>query len=452
MKMHLGTRLGIAFGLISCIVFLSIGGLSYHNMQQMVQQQQDEALALRISRIEIFLADQQSFQVLIEHPELYENMLGQEDNLLILKNAQNTLIDINPLNITIPLLDYHTKLNYQNNKIEQPTTRLAFKQVKFNGQSYQLIAGKQLAAGQQVLKHYLIKLVIYTLLGIILSTLLAWLMGHYLLRSMRQLIYATQQISVQQLDQRIELPSRTIEVLQLTEAMNAMLDRIQQGYEQLARFSEDISHELRTPLNNLMGQTQIALSKSRSRDELENLLYSHLEEYERLTQMIENMLFIARVEHGHYQIEKQTLELSQIIEDLLAYFEFLAEEKNMSIYMDIPAQLNIAAHPEHLQRALANLLSNAVQYGKENGEIRITAMTTENSCRIDVLTAGVHIAEQHLAHLFERFYQIDSSRHQKAQTGGLGLAIVQSIMQLHQGEVQVNNHPQGVVFSLIFPA
>ena len=99
---------------------------------------------------------------------------------------------------------------------------------------------------------------------------------------------------MQQLDQRIELPSRTIEVQQLTEAMNAMLDRIQQGYEQLARFSEDISHELRTPLNNLMGQTQIALSKSRSRDELENLLYSHLEEYERLTQMIENMLFIAR--------------------------------------------------------------------------------------------------------------------------------------------------------------
>ena len=86
MKMHLGTRLGIAFGLISCIV-LSIGGLSYHNMQQMVQQQQDEALALRISRIEIFLADQQSFQVLIEHPELYENMLGQ-DNLLILKTSR----------------------------------------------------------------------------------------------------------------------------------------------------------------------------------------------------------------------------------------------------------------------------------------------------------------------------------------------------------------------------
>jgi Signal transduction histidine kinase len=129
----------------------------------------------------------------------------------------------------------------------------------------------------------------------------------------------------------------------------------------------------------------------------------------------------------------------------------MAEEKNMSIYTDIPAQLNISAHPEHLQRALANLLSNAVQYGKENGEIRITATTTENSCRIDVLTAGVQIPEQHLAHLFERFYQVDSSRHQKAQTGGLGLAIVQSIMQLHQGEVQVNNHPQGVVFSLIFP-
>lgn len=114
---------------------------------------------------------------------------------------------------------------------------------------------------------------------------------------------ATAQVNIQQPNQHIDVQSNTLEVQELRQAMNDMLANIQAAYQQLARFSEDISHELRTPLNNLIGQTQILLSRSREPAELENLLYSNLEEYERLSQMIESMLFIARVEHGGYAIE-----------------------------------------------------------------------------------------------------------------------------------------------------
>lgn len=447
----LATRLSIAFALVSCVVFLSVALLSYQNMQQMIQAQQDQALAARISRIEIFLEDAQSFELLVQHPKLYENMLGQEDNLLLLQHQNNRLIEINPLQIHIPALHYTSALQFQNNQAEQPSTRLAFKQVQFDGRSYQLVAGKQLAEGQRILASYLSKLVLYSLLGILLSTLMAWLAGRYILKSMRQLMLATAQVNIQQPNQHIDVQSNTLEVQELRQAMNDMLANIQAAYQQLARFSEDISHELRTPLNNLIGQTQILLSRSREPAELENLLYSNLEEYERLSQMIESMLFIARVEHGGYAIEKQHFNLNDMLQELLEYFSFLAEEKQMHLKVDVPPDLSLTASTVLLQRAVANLISNAITYGQPESEIIVSAQRLNHRIKISVLTPEVWIVEQHHPHLFERFYQIDDSRHEKAQTGGLGLAIVQSIMQLHQGQTTVENTPSGVIFSLSLP-
>lgn len=447
----LATRLSIAFALVSCVVFLSVALLSYQNMQQMIQTQQDQALAARISRIEIFLEDAQSFKLLVQHPKLYENMLGQEDNLLLLQHQNSRLIEINPLQVHIPALHYSSKLQFQNNQAEHPSTRLAFKQVQFDGRSYQLVAGKQLAEGQRALATYLSKLVLYSLLGILLSTFMAWLAGRYILKSMRQLMLATAQVNIQQPNQHIHVQSNTLEVQELSQAMNDMLGNIQSAYQQLARFSEDISHELRTPLNNLIGQTQILLSRPREPAELENLLYSNLEEYERLSQMIESMLFIARVEHGGFTVEKQHFNLNEMLQELLEYFSFLAEEKQMHLKINVPADLSLTASTALLQRAVANLISNAITYGQPGSEISVSAQRLNHSIKISVLTPEVWIADEHHPHLFERFYQIDDSRHEKAQTGGLGLAIVQSIMQLHQGGTTVENTPSGVMFSLSLP-
>ena len=447
----LATRLSIAFALVSCVVFLSVALLSYQNMQQMIQTQQDQALAARISRIEIFLEDAQSFKLLVQHPKLYENMLGQEDNLLLLQHQKSRLIEINPLQVHIPALHYSSKLQFQNNQAEHPSTRLAFKQVQFDGRSYQLVAGKQLAEGQRALATYLSKLVLYSLLGILLSTFMAWLAGRYILKSMRQLMLATAQVNIQQPNQHIDVQSNTLEVQELSQAMNDMLGNIQSAYQQLARFSEDISHELRTPLNNLIGQTQILLSRPRELAELENLLYSNLEEYERLSQMIESMLFIARVEHGGFTVEKQHFNLNEMLQELLEYFSFLAEEKQMHLKINVPADLSLTASTALLQRAVANLISNAITYGQPGSEISVSAQRLNHRIKISVLTPEVWIADEHHPHLFDRFYQIDDSRHEKAQTGGLGLAIVQSIMQLHQGGATVENTPSGVVFSLSLP-
>ena len=450
-RFSLGTRLSLAFSLISCMVFLSIAGLSYQNMQQLLNQQQNQVLAARIQRIELFLQDRATFQILAQHPQLYENMLGQEDSLLILKNSQRNLIQINPLSIQLPRLPYADQVQFSNNQAHQATTRLAYKTVHFEGQSYQLVAGKQLAQMQSILKDYVWTLILNSLLGVLIASALGWGIGHYLLRSMNALIQQTRQMNAQKLSHRIQLKSNSFEVQQLSQAMNEMLDKIQGSYQQLAQFSEDIAHELRTPLNNLIGQTQITLSQPRSSSELEQLLYSHLEEYDRLTKMIENMLFIARSEQGQSTLEKQQVPIDEVLSHLMDYFEFVVEDKNITVQITGAKQVQVWANIELLQRALSNLMINAIDYGLHNGKISIAIVQHAAQLEINVLTHDVLIAEQHLNSLFDRFYQVDASRHAHARTGGLGLAIVQSIMHLHQGTASVENSAQGVIFHLFFP-
>ena len=339
-------------------------------------------------------------------------------------------------------------MSFVDNQLEFATTRLAYKTVVFNQQHYQLIAGTQLSDAQATLDQYLWKLILYSVLGIIMASLLGRWVGGYLLKSLNQLIAQTYQIQGSQSHQRIEAQSTSVEVEKLRSAMNAMLEKIQINYDQLARFSEDIAHELRTPLNNLIGQTQIMLMQSRSQQELEQLLYSHLEEYERLSKMIDNMLFIARSEHSDYLIEKQNIDLASLILELVHYFEFLAEDKNMAFILALETGVQIYANTDLLKRALSNLMINAIDYGLEDQDIVISTKSTGHHVEIEVLTKNIFIDDKHLNHVFDRFYQIDSSRHHKAKTGGLGLSIVRSIMMLHRAEASAYNSPQGIVFRL----
>ncbi|WP_032881379.1 heavy metal sensor histidine kinase [Acinetobacter sp. WC-323] len=450
-RLSLASRLRIAFSLISCVVFISIGTLSYQSFREMVYIQQDKALAARIKRMEVFLTDAYTVQILGKYPKLYENMVGHEDSIFIVKEAGKDLIRINPLNINIPHLNYSAKIQFTNNNPEQPTTRLAFQSVQHGDQHYQLIAGQQWYAVNQTLKQYFWKIAFYSGLGILLSSLLGFMVGHYLFRSMRELIAATSKINVQKLNHRIQVETSNTEVQQLSHAMNEMLDKIQQDYQKLAQFSEDIAHELRTPLNNLMGQTQILLSQPRQKEELENLLYSHLEEYERLTKMIESMLFIARSEYGEQGLEKSLVNIPELIRDVTEYFDYLVEERRMNLMLQLPDEMNLMLNEAFMQRAIANLISNAVIYGAEQGRITLTIQREQMDCVIGIVTHGIWIDEKHLPYLFDRFYQVDESRHNRAQTGGLGLAIVRSIMQLHGGCAEVENQPEGVTFRLRLP-
>lgn len=218
----------------------------------------------------------------------------------------------------------------------------------------------------------------------------------------------------------------------------------------LSQFSEDLAHEMRTPLNTLILQNQVALSKKPTIEDYEKYLDSQQEEFERLSRMIDNMLFLARAEQLDDLIDIETVDLENISKQLLGYFEGMAQERGMRI--DSIVQGYIQADGRLVRRALANLLANAIHYGDVNTVISLRSNSIASRwMEVEVFNQGPQIDERHLPRIFDRFYRCDASRSRSNDSGGLGLAIVKSIMKMHDGEVQVSSTSEGNRFTLRFP-
>ncbi|PJG57443.1 heavy metal sensor histidine kinase, partial [Aeromonas cavernicola] len=256
-------------------------------------------------------------------------------------------------------------------------------------------------------------------------------------------------IDVQHLHLRLAEFKELNELSALSRALNQMLTRLEQGFTQLSRFSEDLAHEMRTPLSNLTGQTQQALSRDRSVAEYQNLLVSNQEEYERLARMVDSMLFLARTEQPNQPLRHETLALHSVVAQLCDYFEGMAQEREITLVNLCHCQL--VADPDLVRRALANLLANALRYAAPATPVTIRCAHSTTHLTIQVHNQGEPIAPEHLPYLFERFYRCDPSRNQPDDSGGLGLAIVKSIMHAHGGQVAVSSNEQGTLFTLSFP-
>jgi len=443
----LSLRLALMFALVSTALLGAIGFYLYQSLEREIAWRDDQALLGRLERMGALLDDSDSIEVLRERPQLYANMLGNRDSLLwLLGESGAPLIEINPVQLAIPQLppSDHPRLEDLGDQ-----ARLAWIQIERPRGGLTLIAGKLLGEREQMLAAYRLKLWLALATGALLAFLLGWLVSERGLRPVRQLTRRALAIDVQHLHLRIEDSAELSELRALSEALNQMLARLEAGFAQLSRFSEDLAHEMRTPLSNLMGQTQQTLRRVRSLEDYQSLLASNQEEYERLARMINNMLFLARTEQVDAAIHRQDIDLAETVEQLGDYFEGVAEEQQMRVVNEASGSLH--ADPDLLRRALANLIANALRYGATGTEVRVSCERTADNVVITVENSGEPIAAEHLPRLFDRFYRCDPSRAQPGDSGGLGLAIVRSIMQLHGGEVRVTSDASVTCFSLSFP-
>lgn len=443
----LSLRLALMFALVVTLLLGALGFYLYHSLEREIAWRDDQALLGRLERMRALLDDSASIDALRERPQLYANMLGNRDNLLWVLGANGQpLIEINPVQLAIPRLPAG----------EQPQlddladqARLAWVSIEGAREGLTLIAGKLLSEREQMLGAYRLKLWLALGAGALLAFLLGWLVSQRGLRPVRQLTRRALGIDVQHLHLRIDEAAELSELQALSDALNQMLERLEAGFAQLSRFSEDLAHEMRTPLGNLMGQTQQTLRRVRSLEDYQSLLASNQEEYERLARMINNMLFLARNEQAGAAVKLQTIDLAEAVEQLGDYFEGLAEERDMRLQNN--ASGNVQADPDLLRRALANLIANALRYGEAGTAVSVSSECIGNRVMVCVTNQGEAIAVEHLPRLFDRFYRCDPSRAQPGDSGGLGLAIVRSIMQLHGGEVRVESDAAGTRFILAFP-
>ncbi len=287
---------------------------------------------------------------------------------------------------------------------------------------------------------------------LVVSGILTLFIARGVFRPLAKLTAAAAQVQASQLSARIDGPAWPVELTRLAREFDAMLARLDESFRRLARFSSDLSHELRTPINNLRGEAEVALSRARPPEEYCRVLESSLEEYGRLGQLIDTLLFIAKADNPEHGIRRKELDGAVECRAVAEFFEAMASERQLQIQVHGTAR--VYSDAGLLRRALANLVDNAARHTPAGGRIEFSLREDAQGGEIEVRDTGTGIPAEHLPRVFERFYRSEPGPGETpATTGfGLGLAIVKSIMDLHGGTVNITSQPgAGTTVRLHFP-
>ena len=254
---------------------------------------------------------------------------------------------------------------------------------------------------------------------------------------LRRITAQIRTIGSDQLHIRLRPETLPEELVELARSFNQMLERIEQVFRQLSHFSADIAHELRTPVTNLMTQTQVALGETRNADEYREILYSNLEEHERMAQMIGDMLFLAKTDNGLLKPGRGPVDLAHEIRELFDFLGAWAEARGVALVLE-----GEAVSPGDrlmLRRALSNLLGNAIRHTDTGGTVRVGLASQAGQIQVSVENTGSVIPAEYLPRVFDRFFRIDPARQHHGEGAGLGLAIVKSIVEAHGGRISVDS-------------
>lgn len=289
--------------------------------------------------------------------------------------------------------------------------------------------------------------------GLIGCSITGYFIGRGGLNPLRQIADTIQRIRSSNLDERIETARLPGELLTLATSFNTMLERLQESFDRLKRFSADIAHELRTPVNNMRIESEVALGKARSLAEYQETLCSCLEECGRLSRIIDGMLFIARSENPRTQVNREIIDVGAELERVREFYEAPAAEAGVDLTVSCDSNTFATLDRILFQRAVGNLLANAIRYTPRHGSIKMIARRENGELEVDVVDTGTGIAEEDVPRIFDRFYRADRARTSGTANAGLGLAIVKSIVTMHGGTISVDSAPErGTTMRIRMPA
>ncbi len=315
-----------------------------------------------------------------------------------------------------------------------------------NGELYTVIIAVALEFHLHFLTHFRHTLWLMVICGIIAMGIMGWFAVHHGHRPLHRIVDQIRRISANELNTRLVPEAVPTELTELAVSFNELLQRLEEAFTRLSHFSDDIAHELRTPVTNLMTQTQVALSQTRDAKAYQEILYSSMEEYERMAQMIGDMLFLAKANNAQHTPHTETINLKNELLNLFDFYGAWAEECHVSLRLN--GNAIILGDRLMLRRALSNLLSNAIRHTAKNNPVTVTLSQIKNQVFIEVHNPGTPIPPEHLTKIFDRFYRTDPSRQRSGEGAGLGLAIVKSIIEAHDGTIVAISDDTGTRFKL----
>jgi heavy metal sensor kinase len=316
----------------------------------------------------------------------------------------------------------------------------------------------RLAYSQQNIWSRFTELTAAWLLALPIVLALAGLAGYALARRalnpLEEMACRAETITSEQLHERLPIGDEKDELGHLARVFNNLLARLEQSFEQLRRFTADASHELRTPLTSIRSIGEVALQTDGTKAAYRDTIGSMLEEVNRLTALVENLLTISRADSGRIQLQPTIFSAMDLARESAALVDVLVEEKHQRLTVAGDEDVSLNADRVFLRQAMVNVIHNAVKYSPEGGIISVgVRRNADQSVVVEIADNGPGVAPEHVAKIFDRFYRIDSSRSREGGGAGLGLAIAQWAVRVHGGEIRLQSWAgSGSTFQILLPA
>ncbi len=448
-------RLTLMFSAVATVVLLTFGLIIERSLDKHFESEDIKELEMIAQVVEQSLSTLEYNHDLAQLKQRFDDLVvGHHGSKLRISDAAGKLLYSSPgldlSRVPQPSAEQLPQGAIQHWNDGKYNYRILIRQITGNnGASYTVITAVAIDFHLRFLNTFHRTLWLMVLGGIIVMGIMGWMAVRHGHRPLHNMVDKIGRINASELNTRLAPEAVPAELTDLAESFNELLQRMEQAFSRLSNFSADIAHELRTPVTNLMTQTQVALSQARSVEEYQEILYSNMEEYERMAQMIGNMLFLAKADNELNPLHMEHIDLESELHNLFDYYEAWAEGEHVSLKQEGTAQFQ--GDRLMLRRALSNLLSNAIHYTPENQSVTVRLSQTDQSITIVVQNPGAPLPAEHLSRIFDRFYRTDFSRKRSGEGAGLGLAIVKTIVESHGGKIVATSGQSGTRFIITLP-
>ncbi len=290
-------------------------------------------------------------------------------------------------------------------------------------------------------------------LMLVLAILVGWFLAGRALKPFDEVAQTAERLTWDNLNTRIVSRYEEREIQRLVQSFNSMIERLNRSFQQMRQFNSDVAHELRTPLAILQGENEVALRSTSLTEDVRSVLASNLEELERLTRVVNDLLTLAEADAGTEILQRKPVELRPMLEDLIEEMQPLVEDRNLRIECRSLPNLRVQADELWIRRALLNLIDNSIKYSRPGGIIELWLKQVDSMVQIGIRDHGIGIDPSDLPRIFDRLYRADPARTRTIGGSGLGLSIVKWIIEAHHGQISVNSQPElGTTIEILLPA
>lgn len=450
-----GTALALILIIFSTVLYV----MTARSLRDAVDQSLEETAAAAVRALE-----ERGFLPLVDEGELMSQFpeLARIDKFFQIFSPSGTITIRSP-NVKqheMPLSRQALEVAYSGRTLfesakypKEPPLRLISVPIVYRGSLLYIIqVGTTMDSVEHTLNRLLLVLLVSMPVALAVSLAGGWFMAGRALRPVDAITLAAQRIAEGDLTQRLTAPASVDEIGRLTNTFNDMIDRLETSFRQIRQFSSDASHELRTPLTVMRGETELALRRPREPEDYKAVMESNLEEIDRMTRIVDELLFLSRADMGEVKMEHLPVSLDSLVEDVQRQASLLGQEREVQVVLRSTAPAVVAGDELRLRELFLNLVDNAIKYSRSGGTVEMALTIEQGQARLSVTDHGIGIPQEDQSQIFNRFYRTDNARAHTKKGTGLGLAICSWIAESHRGQIEVQSQVgEGSTFTVRLP-